>query len=523
MKKILISLIFFSHITLSYDLNSISKQKPVWQNFPIDLNHQVSLIVGFGNVNAYLCLFNSTEYKNFSNLKTTDGSSMGYMAKLDENSCGQVNITLPWAIKSEQASSDAPLVIEMKNDQCILGNLNNCVTGIQTRLSLTKQDSVTNPYGVLTFDYNYGTRPNSEPLYLATYESKEVDNKVEFKSAIFVDSNLIFPTNNIGTASEFYSSTIIHTPNSGGEGTVTTLNFYGGSNFPDDTPNFIRTTNFVYNADNILYRDIDQTGNATDDRCISRKDKWTYVPAWFGYGIYDINGDRLVGNPNISVNYSGPVATSGETFNGTIVLSSASSIGMTYVCKKVKDGTHYNGTDMCPGIPAGQPHTPVILNGEVYENFPLMDIPDGTVVKDSSDNEYYIRVLRPRTVYAEAPLSECASMTIGLAKNTPDHTFLNYLELDYPRVGAVLVNRLENNPTKDVAFNGRKWIATDDSDGDGVINSLDLYPLDPNKHTDVDFDGVEDSEDSDISAFKFNWVKHLEKTMFSAYEKNKQN
>ena len=36
-------------------------------------------------------------------------------------------------------------------------------------------------------------------------------------------------------------------------------------------------------------------------------------------------------------------------------------------------------------------------------------------------------------------------------------------------------------------------------------------------------DGVEDSEDSDISAFKFNWVKHLEKTMFSAYEKNKQN
>ena len=522
MKKIFLTLIFFSQITFSYDLNSISKQKPVWQNFPIDLNHQVSLIVGFGNVNSYLCLFNSTEYKDFSNLKNSDGSPMGYMAKLDENSCGQVNIVTPWAIKSEQASTDAPLVIEMKNDQCILGNLNNCITGVEAKLSLTKQDSVSNPYGVLTFDYNYGTRPNSEPLYLATYESKEVDAKVEFKSAIFVDSNLINPTNNVGIASEFYSSTIIHTPNSGGEGTVTTLNFYGGANFPDDTPNFIRTTNFVYNADNILYRDIDQAGNATDDRCISRKDKWNYVPAWFGYGIYDANGDRLVGNPDITVNYSGPIATSGETYNGTIMLTSASSIGMTYVCKKVKDGTHYNGTDMCPGI-GGALHTPVILNGEVYENFPLMDIPDGTVVKDSSDNEYYIRVLRPRTVYAEAPLSECASMTIGLAKNTPDHNFLNYLELDYPRVGAVLVNRLANNPTKDVAFNGQKWTATEDSDGDGVINSLDLRPLDPNKHTDVDFDGIEDSEDGNISAFKFNWVKHLEKTMFSAYEKNKQN
>ena len=522
MKKIFITLIFFSQITFSYDLNSISKQKPVWQNFPIDLNHQVSLIVGFGNVNSYLCLFNSTEYKDFSNLKNSDGSSMGYMAKLDENSCGQVNIVMPWAIKSEQATTDAPLVIEMKNDQCILGNLNNCITGIEAKLSLTKQDSVSNPYGVLTFDYNYGTRPNSEPLYLATYESKEVDAKVEFKSAIFVDSNLINPTNNVGLASEFYSSTIIHTPDSGGEGTVTTLNFYGGANFPDDTPNFIRTTNFVYNADNILYRDINQAGNATDDRCISRKDKWNYVPSWFGYGIYDANGDRLEGNPNIVVNYSGPVATSGGTFSGTIILTSASSIAMDYVCKKVKDGTHYNGTDSCPGI-GNALHTPVTLNGEVYENFPLMDIPDGTVVKDSSDNEYYIRVLRPRTVYAEAPLSECASMNIGLAKDTPNHTFLNYLELDYPRVGAVLVNRLANNPTKDVAFNGQKWIATEDSDGDGVINSLDLRPLDPNKNTDVDFDGIEDSEDDNISAFKFNWVKHLEKTMFSAYEKNKQN
>ena len=49
----------------------------------------------------------SSDYKNFSNLKTTEMSSMGYMAKLDKNSCGQVNITLPWTIKSEQASSDS--------------------------------------------------------------------------------------------------------------------------------------------------------------------------------------------------------------------------------------------------------------------------------------------------------------------------------------------------------------------------------------------------------------------------------
>ena len=523
MKKILITLIFFSQIALSYDVNSISRLKDVWQNFPIELNHQVSLIVGFGDVNGYLCLYDKTNYRDFSNLKNSDGSPLGYMALLDENQCGQVNMVAPWAVQSEQASTDSPLVVTMRSDQCPLGNLSNCVSGVQTRLSLTKEDSATNPYGVLTFDYLYGTRPNSEPLYIATYESKEVGDKVEFESAIYVDSKLIFPVNPIGQNSEFYSSKIIHTPGVGGEGTVTTLNFYGGANFPDDTPNFIRTTNFVYDDNNILYRDIDQTGTATDDRCISRNVKWKYVPAWFGYGIYDINGDRLVGNPNITVNYTGPIATSGLTYDGTIILTSASSIGMTYVCKKVKDGTHYNGTDTCPGIPAGQLHTPVLLNGEVYENFPLMDIPDGTVVVDGSGNEYYIRVLRNRTVYAEAPLSECATMTIGTAKDTPDHTFFNYPTIDVPRVGAVLVNGLENNPTKDVAFSGQKWIATNDDDGDGYFNSIDMFPTDPLRNKDSDFDGIEDSEDGNISPFNFNWTKHLEKTMFSAYEKNKQN
>ena len=64
MKKIFLILIILSQTALSYDLNSIPKEKAVWQNFPINLNHQVSLIVGFGSVNSYLCLFNSTEYKN---------------------------------------------------------------------------------------------------------------------------------------------------------------------------------------------------------------------------------------------------------------------------------------------------------------------------------------------------------------------------------------------------------------------------------------------------------------------------
>ena len=50
-----------------------------------------------------------------------------------------------------------------------------------------------------------------------------------------------------------------------------------------------------------------------------------------------------------------------------------------------------------------------------------------------------------------------------------------------------------------------------------------MFPDDPLKSVDADLDGIEDSQDGTISEFKFNWNKYSEKTMFSAYEKNKLN
>ena len=114
-------------------------------------------------------------------------------------------------------------------------------------------------------------------------------------------------------------------------------------------------------------------------------------------------------------------------------------------------------------------------------------------------------------------------MTIGTAKETSDHNFFNYPELSLPRTGAVLVNKLSSDPARDIAFNGKVWIASNDDDGDGVLNSLDMFPDDPLKSVDADLDGIEDSQDGTISEFKFNWNKYSEKTMFSAYEKNKLN
>ena len=402
---------------------------------------------------------------------------------------------------------------------------------INAKMSLVEEDTASNPYGILTFDYFYGSRPDSNPLYLASYESKKVNDKIEFDSAIFVDALVINPSvyPSAGQQSEFYSAKIIHTPGAGGEGTVKTLNHrndgayegLGYQSYPDGNPTSLRTTNFVYDNDYVLYRHIDKNGNATNDRCIDRKkaNGWNYVPAWFGYGVYDANGDRYAGSAMV-LNYSGPIQTSGETFNGTVQINSGTNIGIPLVCKKVKDGTHYNANDICSH--SGSVNSPITIAGEVYENFPMFDIPDRTVLTDGP-NEYYIRQLRPRIVYAEAPLSECASMTIGTSKETADHTFFNYPELSLPKRGAVLVNKLSNDPTKDIAFNGKVWVASNDDDGDLVLNSLDSFPDDPLKSGDADLDGVEDSLDTTDSEFKFNWNKYTGKTMFSAYEKNKLN
>ena len=66
----------------------------------------------------------------------------------------------------------------------------------------------------------------------------------------------------------------------------------GGIYFLMETRSFIRSTSFVYDDEHILYRDIDKDGNAVDDRCIVKR-KMDLCSSWFGYGIYDENGDRL--------------------------------------------------------------------------------------------------------------------------------------------------------------------------------------------------------------------------------------
>ena len=511
--RFIIWILFLSCSLQAYDINTIPKTKAVHLGAKIFLNHQFQLMVGFGRAKDYLCLFRKSDYTKYSNLEES-GVDIGFKTIIDATECGTTELNTPWIFKSKQATTESNLEIEMFRK--------TTNTDTRAKLILEEETSVANPYGVLTLDYNYVFGSDSANQYNATFESKKLEsNDIEFKSSVWVDGHVISGTNAIGANCEFYSSNVIHTPNSGGRGSVTSMYFVNSvSAYPDGTPNTVSTTNFVYDDNYVRYKMIEgKTGSETSDRCISRSESWSYIPAWFGYGIYDENGDLVTGTPNIVVSYTGPIQTkNNESWTGNIMISSGSMIGMTYICKKVKDGTHWSGNNVCPGT-IGSPHIPVEIDGEIYENFPLLDVLEGTVLTDPANgNKYYVRQLRPRKVFSEVSMSNCSGLTIQASLETPDHKFFNYPVMSLPRSGAILVNEFVTDSSRDFAFD-KLWLKDSDSDSDGIVNYLDFYPSDSNKSRDDDYDGIDDAEDTEISAFQQTWTKYLDKDLFSSYIK----
>ena len=72
----------------------------------------------------------------------------------------------------------------------------------------------------------------------------------------------------------------------------------------------------------------------------------------------------------------------------------------------------------------------VRINGHDYQNFPLFDVPEGTVLTIDNPgvdgNQYYVRQLGVAMVYPAKPQgdADCDSLTIQPSLTTPDHTFL---------------------------------------------------------------------------------------------------
>ena len=157
--------------------------------------------------------------------------------------------------------------------------------------------------------------------------------------------------------------------------------------------------------------------------------------------------------------------------------------------------------------------------GNMYQDIPVIDIPDGTVVSDDNGNQYYIRVLKPRKVYAYSDLTQCDGLTIQESIDTPDHkTFVYLNENNIPPSGAILFNQFESGNTIDVQYLGKVYVANEDDDGDTVLNFLDAFPEDASKSKDDDYDKIDDADDTDIVQRVMTWIKHLDKDIFELSE-----
>ena len=119
MKPIYLSFIFLTSSYLVMMLIQFLKNKGVWTDASVYLNHQFILMSGFVELQIIFAFTESSDYKNFSNLKNNN-VSIGYKAILDNPACGTAETNTPWIFKSEQASSDSDLVMEMFNQKKLL-------------------------------------------------------------------------------------------------------------------------------------------------------------------------------------------------------------------------------------------------------------------------------------------------------------------------------------------------------------------------------------------------------------------
>ena len=536
LKILTLFIIFFTNIKVfSIDIDSIPKDKEIWTDHSAQLYHDYYLMEAFRPINQGLCKANNSDYENWINLNTLadpvtkemptsydpdnsteDIFNLGYKSNINDQNCEVFEDNFYNIIKASQDSDTSPLKIESYR-------IREPLSDQRWQLQVTEDVSDDNPYGVLTYDLNiYGLARNNG-LYLAHAESKydETGNTVIVDSITWVDAVIINQNLTAGTVSETYRARINHSVGGLGYGTIigmvqggldsaVTLPVPHGS-FPDGIPDSITTTNFAYNDDYLLFNTesatypgspydgvvIQSTSGESGLSCIDREDYWSYVPS-FGYGVYDSNGDRLPQSPFINVNY-----------NGTPIAISGTSIAIDMVCKNMNDGTTAS-LSQC-----------VNPEGNTYQAIPSIDIPDGTIVTDESGNTFYIRVLKSRKVYSYHELSKCDGLSLQESIDTPDHkTFIYLNEIDIPPSGAILYNQYSSGDTADQQYLGRVYVANEDDDGDRVLNFLDSFPEDATKSKDDDYDGIEDSEDSDITQRVMTWKKYIDKDIFELANSN---
>lgn len=473
---------------LAFDKNDVTdKSKPIWTDFTANLYHQFVSQTPFQGLNSALCMFNNSRYQDFTNFKRDDNSepSQAYLANLNDNECSAFENGYANIIRASQDDSESPLMIESWKVKPAMD---------RARLTLEEEVSEANPFGVMSVTRDLFSNQGVS-LYRLTTRSEKLDNsRIQYKMSMWVDSHVVSQAIPIGVQSEFYASNIIYEQGNSGYGTVSGFGFREMSNmpFPDGTAVRVNTTNLSFNTDFFLYQETIDTlsGNSytSAEVCLDRDSSWRYIPN-FGYGIYDSNGDRF-GGGTLSYDHEGSL----ESFSAT-----QSSVNIPSQCKSIEDGSAALNENDCgyelsaDGLPLG-----VALTGS--ENLPKFDIADGALVTGNGGESYLVRQLKPRTVYSQVELVNCAGLVLQETLATPDHNFAESLEGSVPASGALLVNAYEvGDSVGDPNYVGARYDPNEDTDGDNVPNYLDVFPDNSSKSVDADYDGIEDTVDDEVS------------------------
>jgi len=537
-RKIYFLFIILTMNALAFDKESIDKSKAIWTNPVVNLYHQFFLMEAFRPLNVGLCEFENSDYQNWINLNSIadpiskelptdydpdndsdDIFNIGYKANIDHLLCGSTENYHANIIKAYQGDSSDPLNIKSFNKYSLGEN----ILDARRNINIYNEKTDSNPYGEIEYDFGVFSYSWQAGLYQASTRSsiEEEANEVTVDSISVIDAKIVYPNLPVGAVHEMYSSKIKHKIGGNGYGTITSF-VWGNANFslannglthgvyPDGIPDVVRTVNFAYNNEYLLYQETYTTTPSSpyvssnkvtnENICLSRSNFWIYVPDNLGYGVYNINGDLVAENSGITVQYS--QETSQGIWNGTLNLNPI-GLGIPTVCKNMLDGS-IASSELCNGSYG-------------YQNIPLFDVPDGTILIDADNNEYYVRQLKPRTTYAVVEMTNCSDLDIEETLSTLDHKSFVYLEGEIPPSGALLFNQFADKSDFDILYGGKVYIANQDDDGDGILNFLDAFPEDPSKSKDDDYDGIADSEDSNINQTTPAWNKLLDKELFSNY------
>jgi len=493
------------------ELNALSrdditdKSKPVWTDFTATLVYQFRVNIPFGQLNRYLCLFNKTEYQRFANLQKSDEvAAHGYLTRADQAQCGFSSDNNAHLVRAAQATPDSPVIVEYWN-----GAIAADTRMYVLRAEVSEEASDANPFGIMTLDSEFYEKDDPSKMLLRwrSESSRLADGDVQYKVVEWLDGYVIDQTVPRGLTEEYYAVNILYAESDSGYGTIISKKFTPISSssglYPAGIPFISGATNIAFNKEFIKYeqyQDIYQSGTQVSSKvlnassCISRSNPWGYVPNW-GYGVYDENGERNPGMFNASYVDAGQ-----NTVNLQV---SGSRLTLPMVCRSLFDGSAVDIPALSAACPYQAATGPATLSS--------VDVPDLTVITSDSGQKYIIRQLRPRVVYPEVDMANCASLTVRDTLAVENHTFFEGSNLNaaMPTAGAVLVNEFSKDSSRDPNYSGLSYLPLEDADDDGVLNFKDAFPEDPTKSSDVDFDGIDDSEDATSDRYIFDHTQFI--------------